>query len=239
MNASVSGERCERLATTTGRGRPAAHADRRARRHGAPRPPRTCRRRPGHPSRGRRAPGRRRRPTTGAPPRTSAMLTVKSVRRLMNSRVPSSGSTRMKASPASSPTRAGREFFLGDAGHARKRRAQAGENDRLGLPVRFRHGSLVALRLDRHRRIEDGHDLAPCLQRQFAKQRRTAPGRPSPRNHAIGHRTSLAGGRTDLGSKGSRRRRPRRRARPAPISSRRGLQACRHRRHRRPRPMMR
>ena len=108
-------------------------------------------------------------PSTGAPFSIRAMLTVKSGRRLMNSLVPSSGSTRMKARPfdGGDPSRGNR--FFRDDGNVRESGGQLVENDRLGAFVRLGHRRLVGLVAGVRAGFVDVHDGASGKQRRLFK----------------------------------------------------------------------
>ena len=96
------------------------------------------------------------------------MLTVKSVLRLMNSLVPSSGSIRKKASSdARHGSDPAADFLLGDAGDRREGLAQPCEDDLLALAVGLGHRRCVRLAVDRAAGMEDFHDLSAGVQRQI------------------------------------------------------------------------
>ena len=97
-------------------------------------------------------------PSTGTPPSISAMLTVNSPLRLMNSRVPSSGSTSQKRPPDTSGVRPAATDFFSHHGDVGRQPRQASEDDCLGTLVGLGHGRGVVLAAHFKRCGVDGHD---------------------------------------------------------------------------------
>jgi hypothetical protein len=92
----------------------------------------------------------------GEPSEISAIFTVKSGLPLMNSLVPSSGSTRKNQ-------RARRRRLFSDAGNIRKTMSQAREDHGLRPLVRFRHWRLIRLGVHLHARMKDVEDFRASL----------------------------------------------------------------------------
>ena len=118
---------------------------------------------PAAPANRRPSAGAKTTPSIGSPSSTSAMLTVNSSLRLMNSLVPSSGSTSQKMRPDPGHA-AGGDLLLGDDRDLRRELAQAREDQRLRPLVGFGDRRRIVLAAGREvAAVDRHHQLAGAL----------------------------------------------------------------------------